>query len=267
MKRKISIGFGVSLVLLIGILIGKETLLGDLKENLLDNNSKVTFEDDEMAKVIAEFAGVNVSKIREEDLEKVEVLNIGYTGYYDTLVDIEKCPNLKRLMVGYPEEAFDKYPFKSKPIPKPETEEKIYQIENELEGILEKCPNLTTIYLSNEKGNCELKDLEFLKKGKNLEVINLFYQSEIDYSAISECTKLQCLTLFYCDVSDLEMIGKLEKLECMDLRGTNVLEATDILKLKKLSFFMITDTPLAEKEEQLELIQNKFPELEIEKDY
>lgn len=93
MKRKISIGFGVSLVLLIGILIGKETLLGDLKENLLDNNSKVTFEDDEMAKVIAEFAGVNVSKIREEDLEKVEVLNIGYTGYYDTLVDIEKCPN------------------------------------------------------------------------------------------------------------------------------------------------------------------------------
>jgi len=39
------------------------------------------------------------------------------------------------------------------------------------------------------------------------------------------------------------------------------------LKLKKLSFFMITDTPLAENEEQLELIQNKFPELEIEKDY
>lgn len=30
---------------------------------------------------------------------------------------------------------------------------------------------------------------------------------------------------------------------------------------------MITDTPLAENEEQLELIQNKFPELEIEKDY
>lgn len=30
---------------------------------------------------------------------------------------------------------------------------------------------------------------------------------------------------------------------------------------------MIADTPLAENEEQLELIQNQFPELEIEKDY
>ena len=51
------------------------------------------------------------------------------------------------------------------------------------------------------------------------------------------------------------------------LTGTNVSEATDILKLKNLSFFRIADTPLAENEEQLNLIQKQFPELKIETEY
>ena len=70
-----------------------------------------------------------------------------------------------------------------------------------------------------------------------------------------------------CDISDLSMIGGLENLDSLVLTGTNVSEATDILKLKNLSFFRIADTPLAENEEQLELIQKQFPELKIETEY
>ena len=65
---------------------------------LIDNFRKVDFEDETMAEMIAKTVGVeSADKLRVEDLEKITILNIGYTGYYDTLADIEKCPNLKRL--------------------------------------------------------------------------------------------------------------------------------------------------------------------------
>lgn len=63
------------------------------------------------------------------------------------------------------------------------------------------------------------------------------------------------------------MISEIENLDSLVLTGTKVSEATDILKLKGLNFFRIADTPLAENKEQLELIQQKFPELNIETDY
>lgn len=235
---------------------------------LIDNSHKVAFEDETMAELIAKNVGVeSVDKLCIEDLEDIEILNIGYTGYYDTLVDIEKCSNLKRLIIGYPQYTMAYYAFADREMPQPENKERVKQIEKELESILEKCPNLTTIYLSNDKGNCELDNVEFLKKGKKLKSLNLYYQTDIDYSVISECTELQFLSLHHCDISDLSMIGQLENLNSLVLTGTNVSEATDILKLKNLSFFRIADTPLAENEEQLELIQNQFPELKIETEY
>lgn len=157
---------------------------------LIDNAHKVDFEDETMAEMIAKTVGVeSVDKLRADDLEKVEILNIGYTGYYDTLVDIEKCPNLDELIIGYPQCAMTYYPFVDREMPEPESKERVKQIEKELESILKKCPNITTIYISNEKGNCELDNIEFLKKGKNLvgvcftnqtSIIRLF-QSAVDY--------------------------------------------------------------------------------------
>ena len=229
-----------------------------------DNAQKVDFEDEAMAEIISISAGVeSVDKFRVDDLEKVETLNIGYTGYYDTLVDIEKCPNLRKLIIGYPDYRLAHYYFTDREMPELESKERVKQIEKELGSILEKCPNLTTIYISNEKGNCELDNIEFLKKGKNLTSISLYYQTDIDYSIISECNKLSFLALDYCDISDLGMIGELEHLEDLYIEGTNVSEAKDILKLKKLNHLEIADTPLAENEEQLELIYKQFPEANI----
>ena len=254
-KRKLIISVSVIVLILVIVLI----IAG-----LIDNSRKVVFEDKAMAEIIAMSAGVkSADKLRVEDLEKIEILNIGYTGYYDTLVDIEKCPNLRNLIIGYPDYRLERYYFIGKEMPEPESKERVKQIEKELGSILEKCPSLTTIYVSNEKGNCELDNIEFLKKGKNLTSISLYYQTDIDYLDISECTKLQFLSLDYCDISDLTMINGLEYLEDLYLEGTNVSEAKDILKLKKLNHLEIADTPLAENEEQLEFIHKKFPEANI----
>lgn len=56
----------------------------------------------------------------------------------------------------------------------------------------------------------------------------------------------------------------LEKLESLYLNGTNVSNADNILKLANLDDLEIEDTPLAENEEELQKIMEKFPELNLE---
>ena len=257
MKKKISIIYTIAFIVVIVLTI---TLV-------LDNSHKVDFEDETMAEMIAKTTGVEkADKLRADDLEKVEILNIGYTGYYDTLTDIEKCPNLKRLFISCPEDTIVYYPFAVWEMPEPESQKRVKQIEKELESILEKCSILEDIYMSNENGNCELDNIEFLKKGKNhLIAICLFYQTEIDYSPISECKELEYLSLRYCDVSDLSMLSELEELKRLNLEGTNIADVEELLKLKNLNnlVVLLADTPLAEKTEELENLQQQFPGLDI----
>ena len=160
------------------------------------------------------------------------------------------------------------YPFAGREMPEPESKERVKQVEKELGNILEKCPNIVTIYISNEKGNCQLDNLEFLKKAKNLKYINLYCQTDIDYSPISECKESVFLALNFCDVSDLSMLSELENLKSLYLEGTNVADVEEILKLKNLNNLKIvlTDTPLAEKTEELESLQQQFPGLDIRTD-
>ena len=209
-KRMLPIGMVVVLVVIVFIVM------------LIDNSRKVDFEDEVMGEMIAKTVGVeSADKLRVNDLEKITVLNIGYSGYYDTLADIEKCPNLEKLVIGYPKCPMTKYPFADREMPELESEKRVKQIEKELENILKKCPNITRIYISNEKGNCELNNIEFLKAGKNLRLISLFYQSDIDYSPLSECEELEILSLGHCDVSDLSMLRELENLKLLYLQETN----------------------------------------------
>ena len=257
MKKRIGIG-GVILLLVVGVVI-----VGVILRN---NSQKIIFQDDGMATLIAESVGVeSVDKLQVEDLEKVEMLNIGYTGYYDTLLDIEKCVKLERLVIGEPEYAFCHYYRRGKEIPESESKERIEQIESELKVILEKCPNIKTLYVSNEKGNCRLNSVEFLEDGNGLELLYIEHQSELDYSVISKCKKLKALSLYGSDISELGVIGDLDKLSTLNIARTDISQAEDILKLKNLKYLNITDTPLAENVEQLELIQKQFPEIEIQK--
>ena len=259
MKNRKVVIWGIAVVIVITFIIAV----------LIDNSRKVDFEDETMAEMIAKTAGVeSADRLRVNDLEKIEILNIGYTGYYDTLVDIEKCSNLKKLIIGYTGYTMAYYPFAGREMPEPESKERVKQVEKELGNILEKCPNIVTIYISNEKGNCQLDNLEFLKKAKNLKYINLYCQTDIDYSPISECKESVFLALNFCDVSDLSMLSELENLKRLNLEGTNVAEVDEILKLKNLNSLtvLLTDTPLAEKTEELESLQQQFPGLDIRTD-
>lgn len=238
---------------------------------LIDHFIKVKFEDDKMAELIAKTVGVeSPEELRVNDVEKVTLLDIAYTSYYDTLVDIEKCSNLKSLFINCSEYVQVYYPFPVSEMPEPERESKagVKRIERELGSILKKCSKVKNIYISNEKGNCKLDSIGFLKEGKNLGVIYLCAQKDIDYSPISECKELVSLSLRQCDVSDLSMLSELENLELLYLEGTNVAEVEELLKLKNLNNLEIklTDTPLAEKKEELEKLQQQFPGLVIRMD-
>ncbi len=230
---------------------------------LIDNSHKVAFEDATMAEMISKSAGVEtVNKIREADLEKIEELNIGYTGYYETLVDIEKCTNLRRLIIGYPNCPLSYYPFVGREIPEPESKERVKQIEKELGSILEKCPNITTIYLSNENGNCELDNVEFLKKGKKLIVVSLYYQADIDYSPLSEIPHLKGLSFDGCNMTELNMLDGLTELESLWIEKCDVSKAGEIVNVKSLKELEIEDTPLAGNAEELEIIFENCPNIE-----
>lgn len=231
---------------------------------LIDNARKVEFEDERMGREIALDVGVeSIEEIRLGDLDKVKNLDIGYTGFYDTISDIEKCKQLSYLVigqVGYGEE-FES--INQNDWPGPESKERIQQIKKELGGILGNCPQLKYLYIIGEDKYFELGDLEFLENGQNLKSLSLRNQPEMDCSAITKCAQLERLSLYGCDISDLNMLSELENLEELDIVGTNVSEAKDILNIKKLKVLYIADTPLEENEEQLALIYQQFPDIEI----
>ena len=55
----------------------------------------------------------------------------------------------------------------------------------------------------------------------------------------------------------------MENLESLNLTATDISEAKDLLNLKNLKELDIIGTPLAENEEQLELIYQKFSDIDI----
>lgn len=70
---------------------------------IIDNSRKVDFEDETMGEMIAKSVRLeSAEELHVDDLEKITELNIGYTSFYDTLVDIEKCQNLKSVYISCP---------------------------------------------------------------------------------------------------------------------------------------------------------------------
>ena len=226
-----------------------------------DNARKVTFADERMGNRIVSYAGMSEEDFREEDLDKVEWFKTGYTGQYSTLVDIEKCQQLKILEIDrsfslYPEE----HGYKEHDL-EPESEERIQQIKKELASILKNCPKLERLDLIGQKKYFELGDVSFLKNGKRLKSLAFRCQPELDYSTLSECSNLRTLIFQGCEMSELDMLSHLNKLEHLEVIQSEVSEAGDILKLQSLTELVFADTALAGNEEQLNLILENCPDI------
>lgn len=264
MKRKIIYWVGGIIVVML--------ILALLVMLVIDNSQKVQFKDEEMGLVIVnqacregEIAKIRIEEIRLYHLENIKELNIGYTAYYTTLLDIERCPNLEELYIGAPIKGGYDYYMSWRELPEPESAERIKQIQNELASILLSCEKLEALYLWDDEGICEFTSLEFLKNGDNLKYISLSSLGDIDYTPVWQCSGLITLTMWRCEIDSLEGIGHLQDLKYLNLNGTNIAEAGEILDLPNLETLLIKGTPLAENEEELALIYGAFPDIDLEK--
>ena len=258
MKKRIAIISGLLCIALIAIVIFV----------VWCNEQKVSFVDEEMGYVIKHSAYEDgyiekIEEFRQDDLAKVTDINIGYTGYYTTLADIEKCENLEMLYIGqvlWGNHYYDE----DREVPQPENEERVVQLQKELEGILQACPKLTMLDIYNLEGNFELNSLKFLENADNLIGLSLIYMGDLDYTTIWKCSNLVGLSLKGCEISELDGISELQNLRTLILTDTEIAQAGDLLNLPQLKTLYLEGTPLAENEEELQKIMEKFPELDME---
>ena len=230
------------------------------------------FEDDEMQETIKNATiqyGVREREesFKEEHIDGITRLNIGYTGYYTTLLDIKKCKNLKLLIIGKPNYSMGDHYYKASEIkPILESEERINQIQKELGDILHSCTKMWGLEIFNGEGTCELNSLEFLRDSENLQHVYICGQKNIDYSPLFTCKELIVLELSGSDVSNLDGIEGLKKLRTLDIRNTSISESSDIIQIENLENLRIAGTPLAKNEEELATIREIFPDVVIDID-
>ena len=247
MKKKLIVGAWIIIIFLFGVTV--------IRPIVLDNMRKVKFEDEKMGFVIRSSSEVkSEEKFRKNNLEEVTYLDIRYPGRYGTLADIEKCKQLENLTIGQVEYV------KGKDM---KDEGWIQQIEKELDGITKSCSKINSLMIIGVEDRFELENLEFLKNAKNLEELTLFCQPAKDYSAISEIPHLRGLFFRGCNIEELDMLDGLTELESLWIKECDVSEAGQIVNLKSLKYLDLENTPLAGNAEQLEIIFENCPNIEI----
>ncbi len=217
--------------------------------NWLYKGRKVHFEDDKMRQVICLELGKDKDSqdVTYRDLETIEELEIGPVGEFETIIDVAKCKNLKRLWVNSSvpqgEVGFELYEIT-------ETEERYYplvskekmeRIQKDLEKILKNAKKIEEFSYSNVNDTFDIPDVEFLKYGKNIKRIHIAYANITDFSVLKNCRSLR-------DV---------------DLRYSAIDRADDLLKLKYVSRLILMDTPLAQNKEEISRLEKAFPEAKI----
>ena len=71
------------------------------------------------------------------------------------------------------------------------------------------------------------------------------------------------MVILDCNCSHYEVIAELKKLEYLRIVNSNIEEAEPILQLDYLQNITLDNTPLAEKEEEMNKIQESFPKASI----
>ena len=206
---------------------------------------RVRFADRRVGNAITMSSGTGkkTEDFRVEDFAKVEELFLGTPSYYETLSDIERCVNLKRLEIGV-RGGRDWIPEEEDIL----GEEGIARLERELADILESCGQLEYLYIYNGNGTCRLSSLEFLEKGKKLKYLLLYQMGKLDYSSVSSCSSIWSLMLIGCSVteSDLREIGRMENLHALCLAGAPITELGSIAELENLEMLFLDGTAIAE---------------------
>ena len=208
------------------------------------NNHAIQFKDENMKRVIANLCYKTYSedlKITPEDVKEIDVLNIGYVGYYDSLEDLKWCTGLEMLNIDMGMyEAWDAvYQIAQGEVPEEVSEEKVKQYEKELGKVLPKLKNLKELYISSN-GGCTWESLDFLEGCNQIEKISMHDFKVTDYSALKQCKSLKMITFFDCPIS----------------------KADDLIGLENLEWIGIRDTPLVNNPEELKKLKEAYPDAE-----
>lgn len=217
--------------------------------NHLYRNRRVRFEDDMMRQMICLELGKDKDSqdVTYRDLETIEELDIGPIGEYETIVDVAKFKNLKKLRVNMEITNSDSYYelFRKKQDGSmyypAVNKEKLIKIQEELKEISKKLKKLESFVFSNINESCNITDFMFIKNLKNLKE----------------------LTLCFANISDYSFLQNGIVLEKVDLEQSNIEKADDLLNLKNVNRLILTGTPLAENEEEISRLEQAFPEAKI----
>ena len=208
------------------------------------NNHAIQFKDENMKKLIASLCYKTYNEdleITPKDMKKIVNLDIGYTGYYDTLEDLKWCTELKKLYIdmGVYESSEAAYQIAQGKVPEEVTEEKVKQYEKELGKVLPKLKNLKELYISSN-GGCTWESLDFLEGCNQIEKISMYHFKVTDYSVLKQCKSLKMIVFFGCPIS----------------------RADDLMGLENLEWIGIRDTPLVNNPEELKKLKEAYPDAE-----
>ena len=209
-------------------------------------NRKIEFADENMAKVICGsiygYGGdVTPENVTWEQLDSIESLDIGYSGYYSTIKDIEKCRNLKKLdinnMLEESNAAYQIANGKVEDLSKKDVE----KLQKELQEILPKLTELQELWLA-DLGGCKWTSVKFLHGCNKLEDLNIFFCTADDYSVLKECKSLRAIKLGNCNVSS----------------------ADELIGVKKLEFLGLFNTPLDQNPVEVQKLREAYPDVDID---
>lgn len=211
----------------------------------------VQFEDRNMGKLLADQLGKTGSYfITTKDLEMIHVVDIGPTCNYDTIVDLAKCKNLKKLYItrfGYDRidymytlRALDLLKINGTDHEYPSfscdtSRERVEQFQEDLRVVFEKCVYIEVFSVgdisvsdwrevdgyNNERTPIQFTSIDFLKAGTNLKEVSLPYQKNIeDYSCMSTLLSIETVCINDNNIDDISFLNN--NIKSLNISNTNI---------------------------------------------
>ena len=232
-------------VIIVLIILG----IGLIKAKEIHDNSVVDFADETMGQVLCNSCNsfymsdyFTLENITYNDLktQKLEI-DIGYIGYYDTLIDLKYCTGVKQISINSEiAENSEAYFIKQGELNQKVSKERVEEVQQELRDILPKMKELKWLIIG-EKGDIEWSSIEFLKNQKSIEDLSLYNCKATDYSVLKTCISLKKIRIEDSDLS----------------------KADDLIGLKNVEYIYVYDTPLAENPKEIKKLQEAYPEADI----
>ena len=239
-REKIAVAVIIVLILLgIGLIKGKE----------YHDSRAVDFADETMGQVLYNSCKNNYlgDKLKMEDvtynvLKELKLgIEIGYIGYYETIIDLKYCRGADKLFVNTELwKSADAYFINEGEINRKVSEEEVEKAQEELGKILPKMKELSWLSIGGA-GGVEWTSVDFLKNQKSIEDLEIYNCKATDYSVLKTCKSLKSILIEYSQLS----------------------KAEDLIGLDNVEHFYLRETPLAENPEEIKKLQEAYPEADI----